>query len=252
VKHESFDRIYEFVEWDKLMQASYFKQLCHLVYAETDFATLLKRFSENNKELTNHNLEYFIQDIIQKFTQHSEGSALMSLTLDVKTLQKGLLNQTYLNPEISSEWREKAGQNYIQLLGIYNNPLILVYKAYRIDILYNLMQDGHPAKLSYLEEQLNRLKTIAANVNLEDCLKLKQFKIHKGATALHEYSFTSGFQYSLMNEILSFECANIRFELGLMELYFYWLHTLTNKEENPNEPNISSIGNSLSLPFSSF
>jgi len=248
IKHENLSSVEEFYEWDRLMQRSYMKHISYLHFAEREFKTLLRKeaTSEASGELVNMNLEYFLEHIFKRYNAQVAGDNFEKFTLnfDVKVPQRNIVAAAHNDQRLTSVFpvdTKKIGKTHIDYLTVLNNPAMLGLKAYRLDILYTIIQANEAGKTERLQKVLDGYKETLARVNLEGFFDLRQFERRTKDSALLQLNDKEGYEYSFIKEVVEFELDNYEFELAFINLYSFWLDVILKKEEKDGEALIKSV-----------
>jgi len=118
---------------------------------------------------------------------------------------------------------------------------MLGLKAYRLDILYTIIQANEAGKTERLQKVLDGYKETLARVNLEGFFDLRQFERRTKDSALLQLNDKEGYEYSFIKEIVEFELENNEFEVAFINLYSFWLDVILKKEEKDGEALIKSV-----------
>ena len=250
IKHENLSSVEEFYEWDRLMQRSYFRHVSYLHFAERELRALLRKEStaaEASGEVVNVNFEFFLEHIFKRYNAQVAGDNFEKFTLnfDVKVPQRNVVVSAHTDQRLTALFpvdTQKVGKTHIDYLTTLNNPDMLGLKAYRLDILYTIIQANETGKIERLQKAFDGYRETFGRVKLEGFFDLRRFERRTKDSALLHLDDKEGYEYSFIKEIVEFELENSEFELAFINLYSFWLDVIVKKEEKDDEALLKAAG----------
>ena len=247
LNHDNLENAEEFYEWDKLIQKSYFRDLCQMSLLETEFKTSLKKDMTSDPPtftISNFNIDYFIDKILTPYKSNKNIQNQYSWNVDVKIPQTQL---TLSNLESDPTKQITVFSNYF---GIYNSPDFMILRTMRISLLQNLITQVEISKFDSLHELISQANGLIKTISLKQILDLEKFHIHNKKNLI--FSKRSNSLTDSENLYLAiFELENLDFEFSLFDSLIKWFEFAAKNTLNHEDlgKTIKSLGNYIFVVY---